>query len=68
MGAGHGRLDVDGVITQPPQLQRFIQGSHHKQGIMAICGGDIKLFDYLQFLQYKVSCFKDLATTVQPVD
>lgn len=37
MCSGHRRLYVDGVITQTPQLQRFIERPHHKQGIMAIC-------------------------------
>ena len=37
MGSGHRRLYVNGVITQPPQLQCFIKGAHHKQGIMTIC-------------------------------
>lgn len=37
MRARHRRLDVNGVIAEAPQLQRFIEGAHHKQGIMAVC-------------------------------
>ena len=34
MGTRHAGLDVDGVISQPPQLQCLVQRAHHKQGIM----------------------------------
>lgn len=36
MGPGHRRLDVDGVVPQPPQLQGLVQRAHHKQSVMEV--------------------------------
>lgn len=42
VGSDDGRLDVDGVVPHPAQLHGLVQGSHHVQGIMALCAGDEK--------------------------
>lgn len=38
---GDGSLDVNGMVPQAPQLQRFIQRSHDIQRVVALCGGEM---------------------------